>query len=152
MVAVDSLVASAVVSAIVALIATEYRLRRTQSVEQSAEIEEWYVEAAQLASRLQRTWRQKFEKPVQEGGFTGFDEVKSEMNLIASQLNGHASEAQGQDVDQQVVEALDETANACQRISRTRVHMNVLPEFEERGEEVIENAEELERKALNNIS
>ena len=151
MVTADSLVASVVVSAVVALLATEYRLRRTQSVEESAEIEEWYIEAAQLANRLQRTWRQKFETPVQNGNFGGYDEIKSEMNLISSQLNSHASEAQGLDVDESVVEALDKTASTCQQISRTRTHLNVLPEFEEKGTEAMDRAGELERKALENL-
>lgn len=151
MVTADSLVASAVVSAVVALLATEYRLRRTQSVEESAEIEEWYTEATQLANRLQRTWRQKFETPVQNGNFGGYDEIKSEMNLISSQLNSHASEAQGLDVDESVVEALDKTASTCQQISRTRTHLNVLPEFEEKGIEAMDKAGELERKALENL-
>jgi hypothetical protein len=154
MVAIESLVvstiASAIVSVIVAFIATEYRLRRTQSVEESADIEEWYIEAAQLASRLQRSWRQKFENPVQEGNFGGYDEIKSEMNLMSGQLNRHASKAQGVDVDENVIALLDETANICQHISQLHIHLNVLPEFREEGNKLVDKAEELEQKALKN--
>lgn len=152
MVTIESILASAVVSAVVALGTSEYRLRRKQSVKKSNETNEWYTEAAQLASRLQRTWRQKFEIPVQGGGFTGYDEVQKEMSLMHSQLNGHASKAQGKNVNQEVVDALDDTANSCQRISNITTHMSVRPEFEEKGDEAVKKAEELETKALKNIS
>lgn len=147
-----SISASAIVSLVVALGTTEYRLRRIQSVEESAEIDEWYVEAAQLASRLQKTWRRKYEKPMQEGGFTGYDEVQSEMNLMGSQLSGHASEAEGKDVDESVVQALDETADVCQEIYRVNVHLNVKQEFEEKGNKVMKKADNLEEVALANVS
>ena len=144
--------ASAIVSLLVALGTTEYRLRRAQSVEESAEIENWYIEAAQLASRLQKTWRQKFEKPMQENTFSGYDEVQSKMNLMAGQLNSHASEAQGKDVDEAVVNALDETANACEKVYQIHIHLNSQPEFREKGNQAVEKAEKLEELALANVS
>lgn len=151
MVDVVSVSASAIVALLVALGTTEYRLRRTQTVEQSAEIEDWYIEAAQLASRLQKTWRQKFEKPMQENTFTGYDEVQSKMNLMAGQLNSHASEAQGKDVDETVVEALAETANACEGVYQVNTSLHN-SEFREKGNQAVEKAEELEEIALANVS
>jgi hypothetical protein len=51
---------SGLVSFLVALGTTEYRLRRKQSVEDEAEVNEWYSETASIASDVQNIWESDY--------------------------------------------------------------------------------------------
>ena len=143
---------SLVVSILASLVAFEYRFRREMSHEESQEVKDWYAEAAQLANSVQRTWRTKFEGPHERGSFSGFDEIQKEMNLSASQLSRHASKSQNLDVDEEVVNALSTTADRCRDVHDLRIHMNVMDEFKQEGRQMIEQANELEEKALDRLS
>ncbi|CAM2927934.1 hypothetical protein HASA104033_08670 [Halobacterium salinarum] len=74
------------------------------------------------------------------------------MNLFQTQLTNHAAEANGVEVDEDVVDVVEETAEACRSVYEIRTHMNVLPEFEEQGRTAKQQAAELEEKALEKLS
>jgi len=142
---------SAVVSALVALGSTEYQLRRKRSFSTEDEVQEWYSEAVRIVSETQSMWRQKYVQPMNENRTGSFEETQRKMKLTASQIRGHIGEGQSLDVDDEVIEALRSTAEKCESVSNLTIHMNVTDEFERKGNEVIDQAEEAEQLALEHI-
>lgn len=154
MTAIETIATSAVVSLIVSFTAFEYRHRREQTYETKQEVNEWYAEAAELARQVQHKWRLKYTLPSENGSFTGYDEVKGEMELFATQLSAHASKSQNLDVDPAVVEDLEEAAECCVKLSEIWIGMSGagIDEFNETGEELLEKTENLQEKALGKLS
>jgi len=147
-----SVVLSAVVSVAVSLASVEYRIRRSRSIEQDNEVSEWYADAASYGNKIQSTWETKFERPHEDNQFMSFDEVQREMNLFQSQLTNHAAEAGGLQVDEDVVEQVEQTAEACREVYEIRVHSNVMSEFKETGRTAKAEAQELEEMGLDRLS
>jgi hypothetical protein len=151
MVAAETVLVSAGVSLVVSLLSFEYRFRRERSVQESDEVSEWYAEAAQLSNRVQSTWRRKFERPVERGGFTGLSELQSEMNLLSNQLSRHASEGETLDASPEIVTGLEETADACRDVHEVRGGTAMMDPLREAGGEAVERAAEVEAEALERI-
>lgn len=137
---------SLVGSAIVSLLAAEYRIRRERAVESSQELENWYQDVAALARQVQRKWESIFVETREAGEYPSWDELQSEMGLLADQLDRKASSAPD-GVEYDVVDQIHTTASNCRRISDIRTHMNVEPEFREAGDDAVAAAETLERVA-----
>ena len=138
--------ASAIVSVVVSIITTEYRLRRKQTVSEQQENEDWQRQAVQFGREVRRKWQRDYEEHRKH--FTSFDEMKREMKILANQLDTHANEGEDRDVDDEVVEKLRACASACRTLSQVRVSSNRTP-WEEAGEAVKDTAEDLEEIASN---
>lgn len=136
-------------SVIVALVTTEYRIRRSKSVEQSQAEEDWYAEAANLGRQVRRQWERNYEGV--EGSFTEYDEMRSKMNLLADQIDTHAGNASGMDVSEDIVDKLEETASACRRVHDARTSLGDIEDFTEAGEEAKNRANELEDSAMEEV-
>jgi hypothetical protein len=146
-----SIIASVVASVIASLAVVEYRFQREDIRESSQEIENWYSDAAELGRDVQTTWQTKFQRPNRDDGPIEYDEVQREMNLYSNQLSNHASQAASLDVSEDVVSALEETAQACRGVYEIHTHSHSQPEFEDQGEVLMEAAGELEELALSEL-
>lgn len=139
---------SVIVSVAASLLVVEYRYKREDVREAAQQRDDWYAEAAELGRAVQNTWRTKFQRPYNNDEGFNSDELQREMNLYQSQLSTHASQAAHLDVAEDVVEALEETADACREVYAIRTHMNDGPDFQATGETVTEAANRLEARAL----
>lgn len=151
MVDFPTILASALISLLVSVGVTEYRLSRTQSYEEQQEIDDWYSETAQITSNTQSMWRQKFTRGLEQGGSIPFEEIQRKAKLTASQIRTHIGAAGALEVDEEVVNSLEETAEACESLAEIMIHMNVTDEFREQGEEVVQQAGETEELALDHL-
>lgn len=142
-------VASIIGSIIVALLTTEYRIRRSQSVEESQAEQEWYSDAANLGRQVRRQWERNFEEP--DEAFSAYDEMRSKMNLLADQIETHAGNASGLDVSEEVVEKLEETASACRRVHDARTSIGNVEDFTDAGSQAKQKANELEDVAMERL-
>lgn len=122
---------------------TEYRLRREQSVEESAEIEQWYADSASYAAQVRRTWQRLFDSPEDHG--MNLSEIQSELSLLESQISRHASQGEQLGTDQQVIDALDDLASECRRPVERSLHLNSLSEFENFREDILDQVEDVEQ-------
>jgi len=145
---VVSVVPSVVASVVASVLYVEYRYKREDSRKAAQERDDWYAQAAELGRDVQSTWRTKFQRPNRDGGRVNYDEVRREMNLYSSQLSNHASRATHLEVADEVVIGLETTAEACREVYEIRADLNSHPVFEERGDAVIEAANQLEERAL----
>lgn len=139
MVNVATVLVSVTLSGIAALLVTEYQLRREQSIEVSAELEEWYTDSASYASQARRTWQQLFE----DADRPNLKEIQSELSLLSKQMSRHASQGEQIGADPRVVEKLDDLASECYRVGEASVHMNSASEFAEYRKDGLEVVEDL---------
>ncbi len=151
MVNVDSVLVSVVASVAASVLYVEYRYRREDSRKAAQEREGWYAEAAQLGRAVQRTWQTRFQRPNRDAGRVNYDELQSEMNIYSKQLSNHATEATHLEVANEVVAALETTADACREVYEIPSSINSHPAFEKRGDAVMETANELEEQALDQV-
>ena len=151
MVDLVSVLVSVIASVVASVGAVEYRYRREDIRQQSEEIENWYAESARFGNAIQTTWRNKFQRPLQEDTSPDLGDVQREMDLYSSQLSGHLSNSTTLDVSEEVVEALEDTLEACREVSELQLHLNSLPEFEEQDDEVMDAASNLEETALSEL-
>jgi len=134
--------ASVVLSVIGSVFLTEYRLRRERSVEEVAELEDWYDDSVGLAAEARRNWQRLFDTPQKpESNFT---ELKNEMSLLEGQISRHASAGEQLGADSETINALDQLAAECRRAGKHQIHMNSLPEFEEFRDNILAKVEEVE--------
>lgn len=86
--ALHSLLLSAVVSAIVSIVVVEYRLRRQQSIQNSSEVEKWYIEAIGLVQEAERAlMRIAITKNIEQTWVIG------KINPISLKLAAHAEQS-----------------------------------------------------------
>lgn len=137
-----TVVASVGLSVAGSLAVTEYQLRREQSVEASAELQDWRDEAAGYASEVRRTWQRLFDTP--ERVSLNLSELQGEHSLLEGQISRHASTGEQLDADQEVIEALDELAQQCRNVEQHHLGSNSLEEFEELRNEALDAVEEVE--------
>lgn len=133
-------------SVIGSVLLTEYRLRREQAVEESAELESWYAESASYAAEVRRVWQRLFDNSGSSGG--NLSEIQGEMRLLEGQISRHASNGEQLDADEEVIEALDDLAVECRRPTERTLHLNSGSDFAEFREEILATVEDLE-DALN---
>lgn len=124
----------------------EYKRWREQRQEDDG-YTEWYNEALTLSRQVQRFWESKYVEPQSRGEAVNYDEVKGEMGLLADQLDRLATRADEEIVPPEFLNLVYRTANHCRRIERVRIGVGRNSEFEERGEEAVENADQLEEAA-----
>lgn len=127
-------------SLISSLIVIEYRLRRKKSVEESAEVEEWYADSRKLAAEVRRNWQRLFD----EKRSPQFSELKSEMSLISSKISRHNSLGEQLGVDKEVINKLDILLEECQESSEKIIHTNSKEEFEQKRESVLNAVSDVE--------
>lgn len=144
---------SGLVSFLVALGTTEYRLRRKQSVEDKAEINEWYSETASMASDVQNIWESDYERIVSDErkGRVDYDELQRVIKLRSKQINAHIAESSSLDVDEGVVEELEQLKDKSSALSQTITSIGNNTEFRDRGREMVEKAKNVENAALDQI-
>mgnify|MGYP006279405795 CR=1 FL=1 len=145
---VTSSVTAGLVSFLVALITTEYRLRRKQSVESQNEVQEWYAEAAQSASDIELIWENEYEVKRENGAAASFDEITRRMKMRGRQVNSHVGEAKSIDVDQELVEELEELSRLCSSLSDIPTGLGKNTEYRDRGREIADEAQTVEELAL----
>lgn len=137
-----TVVVSVGLSVLGSLLVTEYQLRREQSVEESAELEDWYDESAEYAAEVRRTWQRLFDTP--ERPSMNLSEIQSEHSLLESQISRHASAGEQLGTDKQVINALDGLAQHCRKADQLTVHHNCVPEFEDLRDEILDAVQEVE--------
>lgn len=118
---------------------TEYKLRRQQSIEESAELDEWYADAGRYASEVERTWNRQYENaqsPDRKG-------IKQQMALFEKQISRHTSTGEYLDADEDAIELLDGLADACNELSGVYLTNHASP-FREAGEDCVAAAEDVE--------
>lgn len=129
-------------SAVVSLGLVEYRLRRQQSVEESAQLEEWYNDSATFAAETRRTWQRMWDSA--EHPQNNMSQISSEMGLLEGQISRHASQGEKLDVDQEVIDALDNLAARCREASEHTIHNNSGEYFEQFRRDILDAVEEVE--------
>jgi hypothetical protein len=139
--------ASVGLSALGSILLTEYRLQREQSVEEAAELDEWYRDSASYAAEVRRLWQRLFDSPDHPGG--NLSELQSELSLLEGQISRHASTGEQMEADSNVIDALDRLATECRKPSRHTLHTNSAEEFQEYREDILDAVEDVE-DALNN--
>lgn len=142
-----TVVASVGLSVVGSMVVTEYQLRREQSVEESAELEEWYDDSAGYAAQVRRTWQRLFDSPDYIA--VNLSEIQSELSLLEGQISRHASQGEQLDADEDVIEALDTLTTECRRPTDRSLHSDSLSEFEEFREDILDSVEDVEQ-ALEN--
>lgn len=146
-------VVSGIVSFLVALGTAEYRLRRKQTVEAQQQVQSWYAEAAQLASYVRILWKNEYqEKRTLEGGMVQYDEIQQQMKLRSRQINNHISDSKSVGVDQDISDELEVLSRLYSSFSDMTVGIGSKEGFQEAGEEIIEQAEKVEERALTKLS
>ena len=141
-----------VVSFLVALGTTEYRLRREQTVETKKQVQSWYAETAQLASNVRILWKNEYEEKTNGDGMIQYDEIKRQMKLRGRQINGNIGESKSVEVDQDVVDELEELGRLCSSLSDVLTRMGTNEDFRERGREIVGQAEKVEELSLAELS
>lgn len=142
-----TVISSVGLSAAGSLFITEYQLRREQSVEESAELEEWYDYSASYAGQVRRTWQRLFDSSDRPS--MNLSEIQSELNLLEGQISRHAINGEQVDADEDVIDSLDTLAVECRRPDGVPSHNNFIPKFEEFREDILKTVEEVEQ-ALEN--
>ena len=133
---------SAGVSLLSSLALVEYRLRRQQSVEETAQLEEWYQDSAAYAAETRRIWPRMWDSA--DLPRNNSSQIGSEMGLLEGQISRHASEGEKLDVDQDVIDALDTLAEECRRPSEHGIHGNSGEHFEEFRRDILDAVEDVE--------
>ncbi|TQQ83610.1 hypothetical protein EGH24_02120 [Halonotius terrestris] len=143
-----TVLASGLLSFIVSIASFEVRLRREQSVEESAEVEDWYTETAAHAAEVRRTWQRLWDSPEHPG--SNLTEISSQMGLFERQISRHASSGEQLDVDPDVVDALDALAEECRKPSEHSFHSNSNSEFVEFRNDILDAVERVEEHLAEN--
>lgn len=141
-----------VVSFLVALGTTEYRMKREQTVDAQQEIQSWYADTAQLASTIQILWKNEYEEKHAERGPIRHDEIQRQMKLLSRQVTNHISDSKSVNVDQNIVDGLEELSRLCSSLQDVRIGLNEREEFRVKGREMVEHAEDIEEQVLSKIS
>jgi hypothetical protein len=129
-------------SLLASIILVEYRLRRERSVEESAELDQWYNESASYAAEVRRVWQRLFDSADRSSG--NLSEISSEMSLLERQISRHASNGEQLGADEEVVASLDDLAEECRQVTEHSIHLNSAAEFEEFRVDILDEVEELE--------
>lgn len=142
-----TVVASVSLSALGSLAVTEFQLRREKSLEESAEVEEWYGECYSYASQVRRDWNKNFgDVDTYE---MNLSELQSNLSLLETQITRHASEGERMDLDDDVINKLDKLAEECREATNRGLHNNSVEEFNEIEDDILEAARSVERSVDN---
>lgn len=141
MVEFASLLASAVISAVVALVVTEYQLRRKKSLEEASELADWYDQSERFANDVRKALERHRDEPTEGINFEG---LQNEMNLLEHQISSHANEGSVNGTSPEVIKALEHLADACNGAASETIHLNCLEEFEEHYDTIREAANSVE--------
>lgn len=146
-------VVSGIVSFVVALGITEYRLKREQSVESEAEINEWYSDTASIASDVRNIWESDYERVVSDErkGHVKYSELQRAIKLRSKQINTHIADSSSLNVDEEVVDELEELKDKCSALAEAVTSMGPNTEFKDRGRKMVEKAKTVEEVALDKI-
>ena len=139
--------ASVSLSALGSLIVTEFQIRRERSLEESAEVEEWYGDCYSYASQVRRNWNKNFGE-VDEYEMN-LSELQSNLSLLESQISRHASEGEKMNLDDEVIERLDKLAEKCREATNRSLHLDSTEEFSEIEDGILEAAESVEESVDN---
>lgn len=137
-----TVIASVSLSVLGSLIVTEFQLRREQSIEESAEITEWYEECYSYASQVERDWNKNFGDV--EGRHINMGKLQSRLSLLETQISQHASEGEKVEIDDEVISKLDDLAKECRELTNMTLHLNSKEEFSESEDNILEAVEKLE--------
>jgi len=116
------------------LVLREVWYRRKQRLDEQSEHEDWYADAVSHCEQGLQALR-NFENTHQPN----YDETRMEMRATGSQLSRHAGDAAGMDVDEAVVEALREAAEACQAVNHAQTYIGDTSEWDEAFERAKES-------------
>jgi hypothetical protein len=139
--------ASVSLSALGSLAVTEFQLRRERSLEESAEVEEWYGDCYSYASQVRRNWNNKFGDV--EGYEMNLGELQSKLSLLETQISRHASEGERMNLDDEVIDRLDKLAEKCREATNRPLHNNSAEEFSEIEDDILEAAGSVEESVDN---
>lgn len=142
-----TVIASVTLSVVGSVLVTEYQIRREQSVEESAELEDWYDQSASYAAEVRRVWQRLFDSADRPG--MNLSEIQSELSLLEGQISRHTSTGEQMGADEEVIDALDTLAARSRRPSEQSLHNNSMSDFSDHRAEILEAVEDLE-EALNN--
>ena len=142
MVEFASLLASAAISAVVALVVTEYQLHRKKSLEEASELADWYDQSERFANDVRKALERHQNKPTE--GNIDFEGLQNEMDLLEHQISSHANEGSVNGTSPEVIKALEHLADACNRATSERIHLNSLEEFKEHYDKIREAANSVE--------
>lgn len=140
-----------VVSFLVALGTTEYRMKREQTIDAQQEIQSWYADTAQVASNVQIFWKNEYEEKRGGEGTVHYDEIQRRIKLLSRQITNHISDAKSVNVDQDIVDELEELSRLCSALHDIRISLGSHTEFKEQGREMVEQAEDVEEQVLRKI-
>jgi len=124
------------------LILRELWYRRKQWLDEQSEHEDWYANVVSLCEQGLQALR-NFENTYQPN----YDETRMEMRATGSQLSRHAGDAAGMNVDEDVVEALREAAEACQAVNNAQTYVGDTSEWDEAFEEAKDSLSEVKEDA-----
>lgn len=144
---------SGIISFVVALGVTEYRLRRKQSVESKAEINEWYSDTASIASDVRNLWKSDYERIISDErkGRVKYSEIQRAIKLRSKQINTHIADASSLSIDEEVVDELEDLKDRCSALAQATTAMGPNTEFQDRGREMVDKATRVEEIALDRI-
>lgn len=137
-----TITASVGASLLSSILLVEYRLRRQQSIEETADLEEWYDDSASYAAEVRRVWQRLFDSAGNPG--RNLSEISSEMSLLEGQISRHASHGEQLGADADVIAALDDLTTECRQPSEHTLHTNSLSDFEEFREDILTAVEDVE--------
>lgn len=138
----QTVIIAVLTSAVLSFLVTEYRIRREQSVEESAEMREWYNDCIGYTAEVARVWQRNFDEP--DDHRENLSEIKSQMALIEKQISRHASSGEQLGADEDVIDALDTLAAQCSKVGERSLHMDSLDEYTEFREEIMAAVDNVE--------
>ena len=128
MVEIVSLAASTIISGVVALLVTEYQLRRKRSIKETSNLADWYDQAEKLANDVQRSLERNRDNPAPGG--INFPTLQGELEVLERQISTHANEGRVKDASVDVISALKQLADACDEAASERISISSNEEFE----------------------
>lgn len=107
-------------------------------------VDEWYEETASIADEIEGTWQAEYAEPRRDGHTPMYDEVKAELDRLATALDEQIREADDYDVDAHVFRLAAETIAKCRHVAGLSLFLATREEFEQRGREAASAAVDLE--------
>lgn len=141
-------IVAGIISFIVALGTTEYRLRREQSEEAKQEVIDWYSDTANIATDIQEIWDQEYERKYEQGGLIKYSEIQRSLKLRSKQINSHIGEGKSIDVDDGLIEEVRELSGLCTSLADVPTGLGDNSQFRDMGREISEKASAVEDEAL----
>lgn len=132
---------------LIGLAVSEFKIRRTQTVEEQKEVKDWYTNTAELARDIRILWESEYED---NSYAIQYDEIKKQMKLRGRKAHKHISSSAAKDIDQELVDELDDLGRLCKSLSDIFIGIggDSSDEFKEKGEEIIKQAEKVEDLSL----